>query len=329
MTALLVAEGLAVEYPGRRGWAGLGPAPPPFLALSDVSLAIEPGETVALVGESGSGKTTLGRCLLALLAPTAGQVRFRGADLASLEPRDLRRLRRRFQPIFQDPSQALPPHRRVRSIVAEPLAIHEIGSAGERSNRVVAALSRVGLGPELLERLPHELSGGQRQRVAIARAFVAGPELVVADEPVSALDASVRRGILRLLAELRHELALALVLVSHDLAWVEDLAQRVAVLYAGRLVELGTAAAVLERSRHPYTASLVAATPRLTGAEHPHSPVPPGGVLAPPDPRAVGCAFEPRCPRRQDRCRVERPSLTSTTAGGSTVACHFPLDGAV
>jgi peptide/nickel transport system ATP-binding protein len=321
-----LAEGLAVEYPGRRGWGGLGPAAPPFLALSEVSLAIDPGETVALVGESGSGKTTLGRCLLALLAPSAGQVRFQGADLASLAPHDLRRLRRRFQPIFQDPSQALPPHRRVRSIVAEPLVIHEIGTAGERTERVVAALSRVGLGPELLERLPHELSGGQRQRVAIARAFVAGPELVVADEPVSALDASVRRGILRLLAELRRELGLALVLVSHDLAWLEELAQRVAVLYAGRLVEIGSAAAVLQRPGHPYTASLVAATPRLTGADRPQPLVPPGGALAPPDPRAVGCAFEPRCPRRQDRCRVARPSLASASAGGSKVACHFPLD---
>lgn len=316
MTPLVATEGLSVHYPGRRRWAGLGSAASPIVALDDVSLAVAPGESLALVGESGSGKSTLGRCLLALQTPTQGRVRFRGVDLATVPAPELRRLRRFFQPIFQDPSQALPPHRRVHAIVAEPLLIHGLEA---HLGRVDEVLARVGLGPELYTRRPRELSGGQRQRVAIARALVLAPELLVADEPVSALDAAVRRGVLELLAESRRDLGLTLVLVSHDLARLDVLAERVAVLYAGRVVEVGPSAQVLGQPRHPYTASLVAATPRLDGRRV----VPARTVVPPPESRGPGCAFAPRCPRVQEICRRESPPQVEAREEG-TVACHFP-----
>ncbi|MDX1997271.1 MAG: ATP-binding cassette domain-containing protein [Thermoanaerobaculia bacterium] len=317
-TPLVATEGLAVHYPGRRRWAGLGGAAPPLVALDDVSLTVAPGESLALVGESGSGKSTLGRCLLALQAPTRGRVRFRGVDLATVPATELRRLRRAFQPVFQDPSQALPPHRRVRAIVAEPLLIHGLENQTER---VAAVLARVGLGPDLYDRRPHELSGGQRQRVAIARALILAPDLLVADEPVSALDAAVRRGVLDLLGECRRELGLTLVLISHDLGRLEVLADRVAVLYAGRLVEVGPAGRVLGQPRHPYTAGLVAAAQRLAGRRV----VPARSVISPPEDRGSGCAFALRCPRVAERCRREAPPVVSAD-GAIAVACFFPLE---
>lgn len=316
-TSLVATEGLAVHYPGRRRWAGLGAAAPPLVAVDDVSLVVAPGESLALVGESGSGKSTLGRCLLALQTPTHGRVLFRGVDLAAVPAAELRRLRRAFQPVFQDPSQSLPPHRRVHSIVAEPLLIHGVENVAEQ---VAAALARVGLGPELHRRRPHELSGGQRQRVAIARALILAPALLVADEPVSALDAAVRRGVLDLLNECRRELGLTLVLVSHDLGRLEVLADRVAVLYAGRVVEIGPAARVLGQPRHPYTASLVAATPRLDGRRV----VPARHGVPPPSGHSTGCAFAQRCPRVAERCRREAPPRV-TAEGANPVACFFPL----
>jgi oligopeptide/dipeptide ABC transporter ATP-binding protein len=315
---LVATEGLAVHYPGRRRWAGLGAAAPPLAALDEVSLAVSPGESLAFVGESGSGKSTLGRCLLALQTPTRGRVRFRGVDLGTVPAAELRRLRRAFQPVFQDPSQSLPPHRRVHAIVAEPLLIHGFENVADR---VAATLARVGLGPELHDRRPHELSGGQRQRVAIARALILAPELLVADEPVSALDAAVRREVLDLLDDCRRELGLTLVLVSHDLGRLEGLADRVAVLYAGRVVEIGPTARVLGQPRHPYTASLVAATPRLDGRRV----VPARQVVRPPGGHSRGCAFAHRCSRVAEPCRREAPP--SVTADGAiSVACFFPLE---
>jgi ABC-type glutathione transport system ATPase component len=272
MSALLEIRGLTKDYPlNRRRFAwkrGLGGSPvSPALrrAVDGVDLDVARGECVALVGESGSGKTTLARCALHLLKPTAGSVRFDGADLAALAPSELRRLRRRFQMIFQDPQAALDPRFTVGRAIAEPLAVHTDLGRRERERATAELLVRVGLAPDLAGRYPHELSGGQRQRVGIARALATGPDLLVADEPTSALDVSVRAQILNLLAGLRETLGLALLLIAHDLAAVAHLADRVAVLYAGRIVEEGRAAELFARPQHPYTIALLKAVPNRAG----------------------------------------------------------------
>jgi oligopeptide/dipeptide ABC transporter ATP-binding protein len=323
LSALLALAGLGKEYRTRRGR---------LRALDGVDLTVAAGECVALVGESGSGKTTLGRCALRLIEPTAGSVHFAGEDLLALGGRELRRRRRRFQMVFQDPYGSLDPRQRVGSILAEPLAIHgTLGPAGRRA-RSAELLAAVGLAPELAARLPHELSGGQRQRLAIARALAPEPELLVADEPVSSLDAAVRGQILALLADLRARLGLALLLIAHDIAAVERLADRIAVLYLGRVVELAPAAELLRTPLHPYTASLLSAVPvaavgaddvgrrrRIVLAGEPPSP------FAPP----AGCPFHPRCPSARARCAAERPPLAppAPLAQGvpqRSVACFFP-----
>ncbi|HEY4573794.1 MAG TPA: ATP-binding cassette domain-containing protein [Thermoanaerobaculia bacterium] len=259
MSALLEISELRKEYPVRRGL--LQRRRGTVKALDGVDLDLARGECLALVGESGSGKTTLGRCALRLVEPTAGRVVFAGEDLLALPAAALRARRRRFQMVFQDPYGSLDPRQRVESIVAEPLAIHtDLGRAGRRE-RARELLAMVGLAPELGRRFPHELSGGQRQRVGIARALAPEPELLVADEPVSSLDMSVRGQVLSLLAGLRERLGLALLLISHDLAAVERLADRTAVMYLGRVVESGPTPELLARPRHPYTVSLLSAVP--------------------------------------------------------------------
>jgi oligopeptide/dipeptide ABC transporter ATP-binding protein len=294
-------------------------------AVTEVSLQVERGQTLGLVGESGSGKTTLGRLMLGLLAPTAGSVRFDGKNLAELAPRELRALRRNFQMVFQDPLAALNPRVTVRDAVREPLEIHEPGlSRAEQDTRVGAMLERVGLPAALHPRLPGALSGGQRQRAVIARALVAGPSLVVADEPVSALDVSVQAQVVNLLADLKAERGLAMLFISHDLGVVGHLADAVAVLYLGRVVEQAPKAELFARPRHPYTQALLSAAPaarkasaRIVLEGDPASP------LAPP----TGCAFHPRCPlyksldaAGQARCRGEVPALR--LLGETQVACH-------
>jgi peptide/nickel transport system ATP-binding protein len=256
---LLELAGLTKDYPLRRGFWGRRRGA--VRALDGVDLAVRRGECLALVGGSGSGKTTLGRCALRLIEPTAGRVRFDGEDLLALPARELRRRRRRFQMVFQDPAGALDPRQRVGSAVAEPLALHTRLGAAARRRRTAELLATVGLAPALAERYPHELSGGQRQRVGVARALAAGPDLLIADEPISALDVSVRAQILNLLADLRRDLGLTLLFIAHDLAAVERIADRVAVLQGGRLVELAARAELFARPRHPYTASLLAAVP--------------------------------------------------------------------
>ena len=308
-------------------------------ALEGVDLEVGRGECVALVGESGSGKTTLGRCALRLIEPTAGRVRFDGEDLLALRGGALRRRRRRFQMVFQDPAGSLDPRQRVASIVEEPLAIHSgLGAAG-RAARAAELLAAVGLAPELGSRFPHELSGGQRQRVGIARALAPEPDLLVADEPVSALDVSVRGQILDLLAGARERLGLTLLLIAHDMVAVERLADRVAVMYLGRIVELGPAAELLARPLHPYTASLLSAVPvadpaavaaATTGSRRRRIVLPgePPSPLTPP----AGCPFHPRCPCARPRCASERPELAGATGPAGdpagewrrTVACFYP-----
>ncbi|HEX6863186.1 MAG TPA: oligopeptide/dipeptide ABC transporter ATP-binding protein [Thermoanaerobaculia bacterium] len=323
MTALLEISGLSKEFPVRRGLLRrrLGSV----RALDAVDLSVRRGECLAIVGESGSGKTTLGRCALRLVEPTAGRVVFDGEDLLALRGGELRAQRRRFQMVFQDPYGSLDPRQRVASIVAEPLAIHTSLDRAARRRKVEELLRSVELAPELSRRYPHELSGGQRQRVGIARALAAGPDLLVADEPVSSLDVSVRGQILDLLAGLQARLGLTLLLISHDLAAVERLADRVAVMYLGRIVEIGGRDSVLRSPRHPYTVSLLSAVPRpepgrkrsrIVLAGDPPSP------MAPPP----GCPFHPRCPIARPRCAAERPELPGVEEEEHRAACFFPGD---
>jgi oligopeptide/dipeptide ABC transporter ATP-binding protein len=324
---LLQVTGLRKEYPVRRGL--LQRRRGTVRALDGVDLEVGRGECVALVGESGSGKTTLGRCALRLIEPTAGRARFDGEDLLALTGSALRRRRRRFQMVFQDPAGSLDPRQRVGSIVAEPLAIHTDLDRADRAARAAELLALVGLGPELAGRFPHELSGGQRQRVGIARALAPEPDLLVADEPVSSLDVAVRGQVLDLLGGLRERLGLALLLIAHDMAAVERLADRVAVMYLGRIVEIGVAGELLARPLHPYTASLLSAVPVADPAAGRRRrrivlPGEPPSPLAPP----AGCPFHPRCPSARPRCAAERPELAppSGTPGewGRAVACFYP-----
>ena len=287
-------------------------------ALNDVSLDVVKGEVLAIVGESGCGKSTLARILLGLLPPTAGTIRFDGADVASL---DRKAMARRVQPVFQDPYSSLNPRRTIASIVSFPLDVHAIGAPDDRRKAALAMLDRVGLPSRFADRYPRELSGGQRQRVAIARALVMKPELVVCDEPTSALDVSVQSQILNLLMDLRAELGLTYVFISHNLAVVEHIATRVAVMYLGRVVELGEAGALFSAPRHPYTQALLASS--LT--PEPGLGIPETGLgLAFPDPTnpPPGCAFHPRCVQCFAPCGTEPPPVVSTPGGN--VRCHLP-----
>jgi oligopeptide/dipeptide ABC transporter ATP-binding protein len=295
-------------------------------AVQDVDIRLARGETLGLIGESGCGKSTLGRLLLRLHEPTAGAIRFDGQDIARLPEAALRPLRRRMQIIFQDPYASLNPRRTVREIVALPLALHEKLRGAALERRVGAMLDRVGLARAHLDRYPHQFSGGQRQRIGIARALILKPDFVVCDEPVSALDVSVQAQVLALLRELRDEMGLTLLFISHDLAVVAHLAGRIAVMYLGRVVEEGPRDAILHRPAHPYTRALLAAVPRL-GAPEKRIPAPPGELpspLAPPP----GCAFHPRCPLAGPRCRREPPRLIALPETGHAAACHLH-DGGV
>jgi oligopeptide/dipeptide ABC transporter ATP-binding protein len=324
--SLLELAGLRKEFPVRRGL--LGRALGSVRAVDGVDLSVERGECLALVGESGSGKTTVARCALRLIEPTAGSVRFDGEDLLALPPNELRRRRRRFQIVFQDPWSSLNPRQRVASIVGEPLEIHERLGREARRERVLELLGTVGLSPELAGRRPHELSGGQRQRVGIARALAARPDLLVADEPVSALDVSIRGQILALLDDLRGRLGLSLLLIAHDMAAVERLADRVAVLYLGRVVELAPKADLFSLPLHPYTVCLLSAVPRPEPGRRQHRR---GRIVLqgdPPSPLAPppGCPFHTRCPIARPRCAEERPPLAPVAgaAPGHLAACFYP-----
>jgi peptide/nickel transport system ATP-binding protein len=261
MTPLLEIRHLVKEYPLRRHLFG---ARGSFRAVDDVSFSIAAGETLALVGESGSGKTTTGRCALRLIEPTAGEISFRGGDLLRLSRRDLRRIRRHMQIVFQDPYSSLNPRMRVERIIAEPLVIHHVGTRAERTARVRELLELVGLDPAHAARWPDELSGGQRQRVGIARALALHPSLIVADEPVSALDVSVQAQVIDLLVALQRRLGLTYLFIAHDLRLVRKIADRVAVMYRGRLVEIAPAAKLFSEPAHPYTRSLLSSMPTLS-----------------------------------------------------------------
>lgn len=292
-------------------------------AVSGVDLAVYEGETLALVGESGCGKSTLGRLLLGLLPPTQGQVFFDGQDLAALPPARLRALRRQMQLVFQDTAAALNPRWTVGQSLAEPLRIHNLCPRGEYAARGAALLTQVGLAPDLLDRYPHQLSGGQRQRVGLARALALSPRLVVCDEPVSALDVSVQAQMLNLLADLQRAQGLTYVLISHDLGVVRHSADRVCVMFLGRVCEVGPTQALFSAPRHPYTKFLLDSVPRPDPTRRGESDPPLAGEIPSPVHPPSGCRFRTRCPYAQDICAQTVPPLTG--AGDHQAACHFPL----
>ncbi len=319
---LVQAENLSKLYPLPGGIFGKAR----FVhAVDGVSLYVRRGETLGLVGESGCGKSTLGRTIIRLVEPTLGRVIFDGKDITRLGAAELRALRRRMQIVFQDPYGSLNPRMTVREIVGEGIEIHRLAKGREATDeRVRAVLAKVGLGAELLGRYPHEFSGGQRQRIGIARALAVEPDFIVCDEPVSALDVSVQAQVLNLLEALQDELGLSLLFISHDLRVVEYISHRVAVMYLGRIVEVGPAASVGERRHHPYTRALFGATPEADpdGKRRLVLQGEPPSAIEPP----AGCAFHPRCPRAEKgRCDVETPSLVELIPGDHhRVACWHP-----
>lgn len=319
---MVQAEKISKLYPVASGFFGKRR----FLrAVDEVSLYIRRGETLGLVGESGCGKSTLGRALIRLTEPTAGRLAFDGADLTRLGPTELRAMRRRMQIIFQDPYSSLNPRMTVREIVGEGITIHRLAEGkAHRDELVAAVLERVGLGPETMGRYPHEFSGGQRQRIGIARAVVIKPEFIVCDEPVSALDVSVRAQVINLLEALQDELSLSLLFISHDLRVVSYTAHRMAVMYLGRIVETGRTSDVAEKRLHPYTRALFAAMPGASahGKRRLLLQGDPPSAIDPPR----GCAFHPRCPRSEKGvCDEKTPSLVELDATSQhRVACFHP-----
>jgi oligopeptide/dipeptide ABC transporter ATP-binding protein len=289
-------------------------------AVDGVSLAVWPGETVGLVGESGCGKSTLGKTVIGTYAPTAGEIRFLGREIGHLVPRERRRIAKDLQYVYQDPGASLDPRWKIKHLLHEPLVIHTALSSAERDAEVQAILRAVGLPDAHLDLYPHELSGGQQRRVGLARILTLRPRMIILDEPTSGLDVSVQASVLKLFRVLREQFALTSLFISHDLAVVRTMCQRLAVMYLGRIVELGETAAVFDTPRHPYTQSLLAAVPRIGGPRVSRTFSLEG---EPPNPRDVpsGCRFRTRCPLAQDVCGREEPALRDV--GGQLVACHF------
>jgi oligopeptide/dipeptide ABC transporter ATP-binding protein len=320
MTApLLEIVDLVKHFPVGGGF--LGRAKGAVKAVDGVSFSLGRGETLALVGESGCGKSTTGRLALRLLEPTSGAIRLDGTDLAKVSRSELRGLRRRMQIVFQDPFASLNPRMSVRDILSEPLALHGLAAGAALTTRVEELLSVVGLAPFHAERYPHEFSGGQRQRIGVARALATNPDLIVCDEPVSALDVSIQAQVVNLLQDLQRRYGMAYLFIAHDLAVVKHIADRVAVMYLGRIVELADKRALYATPRHPYTQALLSAAPRPDPTLPRERVILQGDVPSPLKPPS-GCAFHPRCAFAKDRCKAETP-LLRTLPTGASVACHF------
>jgi len=322
---LLELRGLKMYFPVREGL--LLRSKRSCCAVDGVDLTVQPGETLGLVGESGCGKSTLGKCIVRLHKPTAGEIHFAGTDLAQLSPRQLKPYRRQLQMIFQDPVESLNARHTVGEILSEPFILHELGSRADRLKQVAALLEQVGLPATAADRYPFEFSGGQRQRIGIARSLALNPQLIVCDEPVSALDVSIQSQVLNLLLDLQRERQLSYLFIAHNLAVVKHISDRIAIMYLGRIVELAPADEIYSNPRHPYTRALISAIPQPVPRRQSQRIVLSGDVPSPINPPS-GCPFHPRCPHAQDRCRVEVPALRTVSPPGQpshTVSCHFDL----
>ena len=318
-TPVLDVRGLKKHFPVRKGL--LRSVAGHVYAVDGVSFSIAPGETLGLVGESGCGKSTVARAVIRLVEPTAGEVRILGRDILPLTRREMRPYRRQAQIIFQDPFSSLNPRMSAGDIVGEPLRVHELAHAKERRERVAALFERVGLRGSQLDSLPHQFSGGQRQRIGIARALALDPALIIADEPVSALDVSIQAQVINLLMDLQDEKKLSYLFIAHDLAVVEHISHRVAVMYLGRIVEYAETRALFRSPLHPYTEALLAAVPVPNPRLRRQKRVLQGDVPSPINPPS-GCHFHTRCPYAMERCRVEAPRLLEVTPG-HWAACHL------
>ena len=321
MTTLLEARDLKMHFPivGGLFRRRIGSV----YAVDGVSFRLERGKTLGIVGESGCGKSTLGRALVRLYEPTSGSITFDGQEISRASGKDLIALRRRMQVIFQDPYSSLNPRKSIRSILEEPMQIHGIGDATSRFERVAWLMEKVGLRRDDLHKYPHEFSGGQRQRIGIARALVLEPELIVADEPVSALDVSIQSQVLNLLVSLQRDLGLTFLFISHDLTVVKYVSDEVAVMYLGRIVEIAEAKRIYDHPGHPYTQALLSALPVADPRQRSDRQPLEGDVPSPSDP-PPGCAFHTRCPHVQERCRKEAPLLEIQPGDANhAIACHF------
>jgi peptide/nickel transport system ATP-binding protein len=318
MKALLSAERLVKQFPVRGQVFGEKLL---LTAVAGVDLELYPGETLGVAGESGCGKSTVARLLTALMPATSGTIRYQGRDLAAMNPAELALFRKDVQMIFQDPFSSLNPRMRVSQIISEPLAIHAIGTEQQRRDRVVNLMERVGLSREQLSRFPHEFSGGQRQRIGIARALAVSPKVIIADEPVSALDLSIQAQIINLLQEVKRELNLSFLFITHDLSVLRHLSDRIAIMYLGRIVETGSREQVLDAPLHPYTEVLLSAIPSIDPEKRKHRVIARGELPSPLSPPS-GCPFHTRCPYAQKICSEVVPELEEKEPG-HRAACHF------
>jgi oligopeptide/dipeptide ABC transporter ATP-binding protein len=316
---LLEVNGLKKHFPIRRGL--LGRVSGHVYAVDGISFTIGEGETLGLVGESGCGKSTAAKSIMKLIEPTAGEIKLRGARIDQLRPSAMRPYRRELQFVFQDPYSSLNPRLSVGAIVGEPLANYRIAAGSELKDRVIAILAKVGLRADAMERYPHEFSGGQRQRIGIARALAVNPRLIICDEPVSALDVSVQAQVVNLLKDLQKEFRLSYLFVAHDLAVVENISHRIAVMYLGKIVELTDRRSLFSAPLHPYTEALLSAVP-LPDPDAPRRRIILSGDVPSPINPPTGCRFHTRCPYAEARCRVEEPAMREVKPG-HLVACHL------